>query len=81
MARKRNAERTAIVEAMGKSQAIIEFELDGTIVDANENFLDAIVGKEHPPLISAHEAALRSDVMEALYRAAQTSSWQSPQYR
>ncbi|WP_448555501.1 methyl-accepting chemotaxis protein [Thalassotalea montiporae] len=27
------------IDAIGKSQAVIEFELDGTIIDANENFL------------------------------------------
>jgi len=42
------------LEAIGKSQAVIAFNLDGTIVDANENFLsvmnyahDEIVGKHH----------------------------------
>ncbi len=41
-------------EAMDRSQAIIEFALDGTILDANENFLqalgyriDEIVGRHH----------------------------------
>ena len=40
--------------AVGKSQAVIEFELDGTIITANENFLNAlgytlpeIQGKHH----------------------------------
>jgi len=40
--------------ALGKSQAVIEFELDGTIRHANENFLntlgyrlDEVVGKKH----------------------------------
>ena len=28
--------------AIGKSQAVIEFKLDGTIVTANQNFLDAL---------------------------------------
>ena len=28
--------------AIGRSQAVIEFKLDGTIVTANENFLDAV---------------------------------------
>ncbi|MDB5656465.1 MAG: methyl-accepting chemotaxis sensory transducer with Pas/Pac sensor [Tardiphaga sp.] len=44
----------ALVTAMGKSQAIIEFATDGTILAANQNFLDAlgyrsdeIVGKNH----------------------------------
>jgi len=42
------------IEALGRSQAVIEFALDGTIVDANENFLralgynlDEIVGRHH----------------------------------
>jgi methyl-accepting chemotaxis protein len=42
------------LDAMSRSQAIIEFELDGTIVNANPNFcnalgyhLDEIVGKHH----------------------------------
>ncbi len=30
------------VEAIGKSQAVIEFEMDGTIIDANQNFLDVM---------------------------------------
>ncbi len=28
--------------AISKSQAVIEFNLDGTIVKANQNFLDAL---------------------------------------
>ena len=42
------------IEAINRSQAVIEFELDGTIVDANENFcnalgykLDEIRGQKH----------------------------------
>jgi methyl-accepting chemotaxis protein len=30
------------IEAIGKSQAVIEFNMDGTIIDANGNFLDAL---------------------------------------
>src|SRR5216684_8176469 len=44
----------AQADAIGKSQSVIEFNMDGTIVTANENFLDAmgytlseIVGKRH----------------------------------
>ena len=44
----------AIYQALDKVQAIIEFNLDGTVVSANENFLrifgyelDEIVGKHH----------------------------------
>jgi methyl-accepting chemotaxis protein len=44
----------AIVAAMSRSQAMIEFNLDGTIIDANDNFLkvvnysiDEVRGKHH----------------------------------
>ncbi len=30
------------IAAIGKSQAVIEFDMDGTILDANENFLNAL---------------------------------------
>ena len=30
------------LDAIGKSQAVIEFKLDGTIITANENFLNAL---------------------------------------
>ena len=44
---------------------------------AFELFLDAVGGKD-VPLVGAHEAAKRSDVMAALYKAAQTHTWQQP---
>ncbi len=50
----RNAEFEGKVEAINRAQALIEFELDGTVITANENFLrifeydlDEIVGKHH----------------------------------
>ncbi|MCB1783821.1 MAG: PAS domain-containing methyl-accepting chemotaxis protein [Alphaproteobacteria bacterium] len=50
----RNAYYEGQIEAIGKSQAVIEFEIDGTIVTANPNFLGAmgytleeIQGKHH----------------------------------
>jgi hypothetical protein len=45
---------------------------------AFELFLDAVVGKEGVPLVGAREAAYRSAVMEALYRAAREQIWASP---
>tara|TARA_R110002096_G_C14658612_1_gene727343 strand:+ start:2614 stop:5334 length:2721 start_codon:yes stop_codon:yes gene_type:complete len=51
---KKNAEQNGQIAAISKSQAVIAFELDGTIIDANENFLntlgyslDEIQGKHH----------------------------------
>lgn len=35
-------QNTAIMDAIGKSQAVIEFEPDGTIIRANSNFLSAL---------------------------------------
>ena len=32
---------SAVYEALNRSQAVIEFELDGTVISANENFLNA----------------------------------------
>jgi len=53
-AKKRYSEEATLLEAIGKSQAVIEFEMDGTIVTANDNFLstvgytmDEIRGRHH----------------------------------
>jgi predicted dehydrogenase len=45
---------------------------------AFELFLDALAGQPDVPLVGAHEAAYRSDVMEALYRAAGQQAWVQP---
>ncbi|MEM7534894.1 MAG: Gfo/Idh/MocA family oxidoreductase [Chloroflexota bacterium] len=41
-------------------------------------FLDAVGGKEDVPLVGAREAAARSDVMAALYEAANSQAWVTP---
>lgn len=50
----KNADYSAQIEAIGKSQAVIEFDMDGSIINANENFLqtmgyrlDEIRGQHH----------------------------------
>ncbi|MET4798935.1 PAS domain S-box-containing protein [Bradyrhizobium sp. LB11.1] len=55
-------EALAQVTALGKSQAVIEFNLDGTILTANRNFLDAfgyrleeIKGKHHGMFVVPEE--------------------------
>ena len=40
--RLKNAEFQGKVDAIGKTQAVIEFNLDGTIITANDNFLNAL---------------------------------------
>jgi methyl-accepting chemotaxis protein len=61
--RLQNLEFAAKVSAIGKSQAVIEFSMDGTILTANENFLNAlsytlpeIQGKHHSMFV---EPAMR----------------------
>jgi methyl-accepting chemotaxis protein len=44
------ADAKAVLEAMSKSQAIIEFKLDGSIIFANENFCRAL-GYQGPCLL------------------------------
>ena len=50
----RAAEYRGLISAINRAQAAIEFDLDGTILDANENFLeifgykkDEVVGRHH----------------------------------
>jgi methyl-accepting chemotaxis protein len=58
----KNADLAGQIEAIGKSQAIIEFKLDGTIIQANANFLGAlgytlgeITGKHHSMFVDRAE--------------------------
>ncbi len=55
-------ENESIVEAASKTQAFIQFEMDGTIVTANDNFLNAlgyslneIVGQHHRMFVAEEE--------------------------
>lgn len=59
-----DAMRAGRIAAIDKSQAVIAFELDGTVIEANENFLDAmgyarseIVGRHHRQFVDAATAA------------------------
>jgi methyl-accepting chemotaxis protein len=58
----KNADLASQIAAIGKSQAVIEFNMDGTIIDANENFLHAlgyaineIKGKHHSLFVEPAE--------------------------
>ncbi|SNS42731.1 PAS domain S-box-containing protein, partial [Tistlia consotensis] len=60
--KRRNADQAGQLAAIGKSQAVIEFKLDGTILTANENFLSAlgyglaeIQGKHHSIFVEPGE--------------------------
>src|SRR6202521_2129608 len=56
----RTADLAGQIDAIGKSQAVIEFNMDGSIITANENFLNAlgyslgeIKGKQHSMFVDA----------------------------
>ena len=55
----------ALADALGRSQAVIEFNLDGTIITANDNFLKTlgytlgeIQGKHHSMFVVPSERDL-----------------------
>ncbi|MFZ5737078.1 MAG: PAS domain-containing protein [Pseudomonadota bacterium] len=65
----------AMVAAINRSQAVIEFDLDGNVIDANENFLNTlgyalseIKGKHHRMFVdpAEHESAAYRDFWTAL---------------
>ena len=67
----------SLAEALGRSQAVIEFGMDGTILTANDNFLKAlgyslgeIQGKHHSMFVdpSERDSAAYRDFWAALKR-------------
>lgn len=63
-AKLRSFDNEGQVEAISRSQAVIQFETDGTIIQANDNFLntlgysqDEIVGKHHSMFVAPDEVS------------------------
>ncbi|MEZ4331013.1 MAG: PAS domain S-box protein [Myxococcota bacterium] len=74
------------VAAIGKSQAVIEFELDGTVRTANDNFLDAlgytldeIQGKHHRIFVDSEYA--KSPEYAAFWTALARGDFQAGEYK
>jgi len=57
--KQRNAEFEGVVNAIGRSLAVVEFDLNGTIMHANQNFLD-ITGYRLDELVNRKHAVLCS---------------------
>ncbi|KAA1262378.1 Biofilm dispersion protein BdlA [Rubripirellula obstinata] len=79
------AEMKALTEAINKSQATIEFNLDGTIVTANSNFLSAmgytleeVQGKHHRIFVDSDYAA--SNEYKQFWETLQTGSYLQGEY-
>ena len=82
----KNAERESIVNAINRSQAVIEFTLDGTILDANDNFLgvmgyslDEVKGKHHSMFADAEFAA--SQEYKDFWKKLAAGEFQAAQYK
>jgi len=80
-----DAERKGQVEAISKSQAVIEFNLDGTIITANENFLktlgyslEEIQRKHHRMFVEPNFAA--SDEYMDFWKSLSLGEYQSAEY-
>lgn len=82
----RTANFSGQIEAIGKSQAVIEFNLDGIVLNANENFLGVmgyalseIQGKHHSMFVPAEE---RGDAAyTAFWAALQRGEYQTAEYQ
>src|SRR6201986_4874631 len=86
--RNNSATANAIAQAtaIGKSQAVIEFNLDGTIITANEHFLNAlgyrldeIQGKHHSMFVD--DATRTSEEYRAFWDALRRGEYQSHAYK
>jgi methyl-accepting chemotaxis protein len=80
------AELQAIASAISRSQAVIEFRMDGTVITANENFLnvmgytlDEIKGKHHRMFLE--EADARSYEYREFWEKLNRGEYQASEYR
>ena len=84
--RKSYGDAQAQIEAFSRSQAMIEFKLDGTIVTANQNFLNAlgytldeIKGKHHSMFVPA--AQRDSTEYKAFWAALNRGEYQAGEFK
>jgi methyl-accepting chemotaxis protein len=82
----RNADYESQINAIGKSQAVIQFSLDGTILDANDNFLAAlgydlgeIKGRHHSMFVDPAER--ESAEYRMFWASLAAGQYQAAEYR
>ncbi|MGL4511608.1 MAG: methyl-accepting chemotaxis protein [Lacipirellulaceae bacterium] len=80
------AEVAAKIAAIGRSQAVIEFDLDGTILTANENFLktvgytlDEVCGRHHRMFVE--NAYASSDEYARFWQRLRAGEYQAGEFR
>lgn len=81
----RAAEHEGVVSAIRRALAVIEFDLDGTILDANDNFLiltgyarDTLIGRHHSILCYPEEVA--SDQYRTFWAALNAGEFRSGEF-
>lgn len=82
----KNADYQGQIAAIGKSQAVIEFNMDGTIVWANQNFLnvmgytlDEIKGRHHS--MFAEPAYANSPAYKAFWEKLRRGEYEAAEYK
>jgi methyl-accepting chemotaxis protein len=80
------ADNDGQIEAIGKSQAVIEFNMDGTIRSANQNFLDAmgyslgeIQGRHHGMFVQPEER--NAAAYRAFWESLNRGQYQAGEYK
>ncbi|MCP5382741.1 MAG: PAS domain-containing methyl-accepting chemotaxis protein [Kordiimonadaceae bacterium] len=81
-----NADYSGQIDAINKSQAVISFNLDGTILDANDNFLKTlgyergeVIGKHHSMFVDA--AFRQSNDYQTLWQSLNNGEFQSGEFK
>lgn len=76
----------AQMDAINRSQAVIEFKIDGTIMDANDNFLNAlgyrleeIRGKHHSIFVTDQERS--SEAYRRFWEKLRSGEYQAAEYK
>lgn len=82
----RNMDYRTKIEAINRSQAVIEFSTDGTVLDANENFLSAlgfqlgdIKGQHHSMFVDPDER--NSEQYTAFWDSLRRGEFQAAEYK
>jgi methyl-accepting chemotaxis protein len=82
----KTADLAGQIDAIGKSQAVIEFSMDGMVLDANENFLKTlgyslaeIKGKHHGMFVPPEDR--QSDAYRAFWASLNRGEFQAAEYR
>ncbi|WP_407334405.1 PAS domain S-box protein [Enterovibrio sp. 27052020O] len=82
----KNADFEGQIDAIGKSQAVIEFDMDGTIRHANDNFLNAmgytlkeVQGRHHSMFIETKESG--SQAYKAFWEKLNRGEFESAEFR